>query len=418
MLAEKCRFCDNITMDTSTRVEKSEFERDASEVLTNFKMAVSSVLAAVGVRRPVELQQTLKLQSTLSWQLFKVANERSVFSTGGSVPSRASVLRFANAATEVGVSAETVRSLMTAYGGFEQLVERHAGDRTSFNSLVSAVTGRDDDWLAADLQHRRNMYRGFSAVLGVQVQTTLTCSIVQGRPGTKACDVAFLSGLVDLRMLRPRDTFRVFGFTLGKRKDTPELRSMHISADPDSYCLDPFCSQPLPPIKTTLGRRGRRQWVESSLIRPQLGKQGATTVMFGGTSHLADCPAAFNAVVNVPAETLILDVLISPSARQDAVLDARMLLGSNNASERAPSPTTLQGDHRLESLGRGVAGLATADVPGYVDMVRTVADKLGCDTQQLEAWRLRVSFPVHQSIARIRLLAGKEKQPRRRSRLD
>ncbi len=203
----------------TTRVETSEFERDATEVLTSFKVAVSSVLAAVGVRRPVELQQTLKLQSTLSWQLFKVAGERSVLSAGGSVPSRASVARFADAAAGVGVPAETVGSLMAAYGGFERLVERHAGDRTSFNSLVSAVTGREDDWLAADLQHRRNMYRGFSAVLGVQVQTKLNCSIVLGRPGTRACDVAFLSGLVDLRMLRPRDAFRVFGFALRKLKD-------------------------------------------------------------------------------------------------------------------------------------------------------------------------------------------------------
>ncbi len=198
---------------------------------------------------------------------------------GGSVPSRASVARFADAAAGVGVSAETVGSLMAAYGGFEQLVERHAGDRTSFNSLASAVTGRQDDWLAADLQHRRNIYRGFSAVLGVRAQTKLNCSIVLGRPGTKACDVAFLSGLIDLRMLRPRDAFRVFGFKLRKLKDTPELRPMGMSGDPASYALDALCSQPVPAMETDAGERGRQRWVVSSLVRPQPGRQGATTVM-------------------------------------------------------------------------------------------------------------------------------------------
>ncbi len=400
----------------TTRVETSEFERDATEVLTSFKAAVSSVLAAVGVRRPVELQQALKLQSTLSWQLFKVAGERSVLSAGGSVPSRASVARFADAAAGVGVAAETVASLMTAYGGFEQLVERHAGDRTSFNSLVSAVTGREDDWLAADLQHRRNMYRGFSAVLGVQVQAKLNCSIVLGRPGTKACDVAFLSGLVDLRMLRPRDAFRVFGFTLRKLKDTPDLRPLGMSDDPANYCMDAFCSQPVPPMETAAGQHGRRRWVESSLVRPQLGRQGATTLMFGGTSHLKECPSSFSAVVNVPTETLIHDVLISPAARDGATLDARVLLGSDNPSERGPSATVLNGDHRIEPLGRGVAGLATADVPGYADMLRAVTAKLGHDVEELEAWRLRLSFPVYQSVAKIRLVPADGNRPRRRGR--
>ncbi len=396
-------------------MEPVDFERDATDVLTQFKVAVNSVLAAVGVRRPVELQQALKLQSTLSWQLFKVAGERSVLSAGGSVPSRASVARFAEAAAEVGVPAEMVGSLMTAYTGFERLVERHAGDRTSFNSLVSAVTGKEDDWLAADLQHRRNMYRGFSAVLGVQVRTKLNCSVVLGRPGSTACDVAFLSGLVDLRMLRPRDAFRVFGFTLRKLKDAPDLRSMGMSANPDSYCMDDYCSQPTPPMETLAGERGRRRWVESSLVRPQLGKQGATTVMFGGTSRLDDCPSAFTAVVNIPAETLIHDVLISPAMRGAATLVPRVILGSDNPAERGPSAVTLQGDHRIERLGRGVNGLATADVPGYAEMVRAVTAKLGYDAEDLEAWRLRLPFPVHQSVVRIRLVPPDEK-PRRRPR--
>ena len=403
-------------METTSGAGTSDFERDATEVLTHFKVAVNSVLAAVGVRRPVELQQTLKLQGTLSWQLFKVAGERSVLSAGGSVPSRASVARFAEAAAEVGVPADTVGSLMTAYSGFERLVERHAGDRTSFNSLVSAVTGRDDDRLAADLQHRRNMYRGFSAVLGVQVRTKLNCSIVLGRPGSAACQVAFLSGLVDLRMLRAREAFRVFGFTLRKLKDTPELRPMGMSENADSYCLEGFCSKPLPPMETVAGEKGRRRWVESCLIRPQLGRQGATTVMFGGTSLLMDCPSSFTAVMNVPAETLIHDVLISPATRGNAALEARVMLGSDNPSERGPSAVTLQGDHRIEHLGRGVAGLATADVPGYAEMVRAVAAKLGHDADDLEAWRLRIPFPVHQSVARIRLVPAEKQKPPRRGR--
>ncbi len=39
---------------------------------------------------------------------------------------------------------------------FENLIRTHAGDRTTCNSMVSAATGVDDEWLAADLQHRRS----------------------------------------------------------------------------------------------------------------------------------------------------------------------------------------------------------------------------------------------------------------------
>ena len=109
-------------------------------------------------------------------------------------------------------------------------------------------------------------------------------------------------------------------------------------------------------------------------------------------------------------------MLISPALRGGATLVPRVILGSDNPAERGPSAVTLQGDHRIERLGRGVNGLATADVPGYAEMVRAVTAKLGYDAEDLEAWRLRLPFPVHQSVVRIRLVPPDEKPRRRRAR--
>ncbi len=120
--------------------------------------------------------------------------------------------------------------------------------------------------------------------------------------------------------------------------------------------------------------------------------------------------------MNVPSETLIHDVLIWPAARRGATLDVRVLLGSDNPAGRGPSAATLQGDHRLEFLGQGVTGLATADVPGYADMVGAVTAKLGYDADDLEAWRLRLPFPVHQSVARICLVPADQDPGRWRGR--
>ena len=117
------------------------FEQDATEVLTSLKGVLKTIIAALGVRRAVELQRALNLQHTLCWQIFKLINERSVLAAGASVPSRASITRFTTAAAKGGVPSEVIKQLSSAYDEFERLIERHAGDRTSFKSLVASAAG-------------------------------------------------------------------------------------------------------------------------------------------------------------------------------------------------------------------------------------------------------------------------------------
>ena len=108
---------------------------------------------------------------------------------------------------------DRLQSVRTAYAAFEHLVRTHAGDRATFNSMVSAANGVDDGWHATDLQHRRNAFRAMSHAVGVQAKTRLMLMIVNETKGRATYDSAILGGFIGLRILRDLPTVRVMGIT-------------------------------------------------------------------------------------------------------------------------------------------------------------------------------------------------------------
>ncbi len=107
-------------------------------------------------------------------------------------------------------------------------------------------------------------------------------------------------------------------------------------------------------------------------------------------------------------------MLISPAARGGATLDARVLLGSDNPAERGPSAARCRATTASNASAAGSPAWPRPTSPGTVTWSRAVTAKLGYDADELEAWRLRLSFPVHQSVAEIRLVPAEGVPPRRR----
>ncbi len=384
--------------------QPTSFEREATEVLQGLKQSFAGVLASLGVRRPVELQRLFKLDAKLCWQIFKAAQERDVLAAGSVIPARVSIERFASAASSH-VGAEQISSLTSAYDRFESLVQKHAGDRTSFSSLITAAAGLNEEWLAADQQHRRNLFRGFSHVMGVHAQARLFSFMLTKDPEPGVYGSVAISGYVGLRVLRAMDAVRVHG--MQQIPEVPNNESNFLEHKPiglrgENYLLEDFCTHPLPKLQLTTGQTGMENWVHTSLVRPEVGNVGLATVMFGEKWRLRQLPSQLRYLTSIPIEILIQDVLIQPGLMEGPP-NLSVFLGNDNFPSRPPDHMPLMGDHKIEFLGKGADVLATPEMPRYPEMATAIAQKLGWNINTFEVWRVRLEYPVYQSTSSIHL---------------
>lgn len=392
------------------------FDTEASEVMAGLRSSVANVLAAVGgVRKPADLQKSFRLDWTLSWQLFQVAGSGGVggsaLSAGSNVPSRTSLKKFLEAAQSRGIESAKVERVWTEYERFERLVDTHAGDRTTFNSMVSAAAGMDEEWITADSQHRRNAFRAMSHAVGMQARAKHICGIFSPSSSEKTWDFAVVSGYVGLRMLRPLASALVFRMRIVDPATRHLARRQGLGEQPElggGFLISEFSTKPLPQLRTRDLDAG---WVVSELDRPNVGNLGATTLRFGTAyyNHPAPgsapgCPATFNAdvVIDKPVEVIISDALVKPGM-MDGKPVPEVFLGNNHSDAPAlPGDVVpLLGDYRVEMLGKGPDVLATPEVPDYPALIRSAAGRLGWDVEGYEVWRLRVEFPVYQATVRV-----------------
>jgi hypothetical protein len=377
------------------------FRVEASEILGALRTSVADVLAEVGnFSRPADVQRSLGLDKTLSRQIFKLSCTAEPLGTGSVVPSRTSITRFLDVARERGIGREKIATVQRAYEVFEKFIETHAGDRTTFNSMISAATGVDDEWLAADLQHRRNAFRAMSHTMGIQAKTRLQLSIVNEMEDGGAYSIAMVSGLIGLRVLRALPTVLVDGIALlaGKRTRGLSCEPLCVTDALGGYLLDAFCSKPLPRLTVKEHQEDSGQWREVLIDQPAIGNIGSSTLLFGSMYpriYAPDEPLRLHISNGKPAEVLLFDVLAKPGLLGGVKPVGSAALGQNERFGSDIIP--LEGKFDPEPLGKGPAALATPEVPRYTEMLRAISDKLGWKLEEYNAWRIRVEFPLYQS---------------------
>lgn len=389
----------------------SGFERDAVEALTALKLAFHQVLVTLDVRRPVQLQKLLELDSRLSWLIHKVATERDVMVAGPFVPSRISMEKFGAAAARVGVPKGQVEAVMGAYRRFEEMVELHAGERASFNALASAARGVSQEWQANDLQNRRTIFRCLSAVMGYQARTRLSSCVVSRTK--EGYEIVIVSAFVGLRMLRPRNRVRVQGSRIlnsSGRERGASREPLGASEKIGGYLLEEFCSRPLPRMEMFTGEEvasgdgERYRGVETYLINPEIGNQGVVTVVFGEIYRTPKFPIKLSSTIGTPTEVLVNDVFLEPGLLGYGAPSGSVFLGEDVPNDRARDVVALDGEFELEVLGKGPERAATSDVPRYPEMVRAVGARLGRDLGQYDLVRLRLEYPLYHSTAKLSLV--------------
>ncbi len=371
------------------------FAEEASGVIRRLRAAVLTAISSIPGRpaRAADLQRALDLDTALAWQLRSFADEADIFLAVHFVPKGGAMHRFLTAARDV-CDAAAAGELELAYAEFLTVVERHAGDRQTFDAMVAALRPSGGAGLE---KIRKTAFKANAAVWGVTCRVCIKTVAFHQRPSGEF-DAMALRGRLGLYRLQENAAVSVYasGRTWGGSSSPPD-GSPRVATDTCEFVED-ACSHPLPVVTRLQGADGSpRDFVQLSGI----GKAHAYDLFwrnhslnFPGGSR--NPPHGCTAQCLEPSELLIADLLV-PKGWCDP-RSARVVItpeSSRFAVEHGGEMVyRLPFEGRAEYLGNDLASLATSQAPGYAGIVAREIELLGWTSTPFEIVRCEVPYPA------------------------
>jgi hypothetical protein len=392
----------------------SSFEADATIALGRLRSRLGDVIARLPteISRAADLHHALRIDRNLSWRVFKVATSTDPLATGLVVPGPGHLNTFFRAAAKRGVPVALIDAASRAAADVEEVISKHAGDRATFDSMISSlVTGGRTEQV--DLQHRRLAFRGQRHICGVHARTQLSCRAVQPAEDPSLVDIAKVEGYLKLRQIRAGAPLAVF-HDLMVDDDGTVLQLAREPLDPSGMgehgvaLLRRFCSRPLPTFEAVKAEGG---FIHGRLRSTGLGNVPAIDCLAGNVTRGAprfrsrhDTHGHSLARTRLPTEVLIHDMLVrtgtfAPTQPTAATACEQMGTAPPDLASRSPDWPTFPAT--VQHLGRGLSVVRTPDVPGYIEMLEYVFDRLGWQSEEFDVYRCRIEYPVLPSTTGI-----------------
>jgi hypothetical protein len=390
--------------------DKVDFEAGVGPALQHLRSAISAVLESIPASdpfvRPIDVQRTLGIRSTLAWQVHKLVMSLDPIGEGSSIPGAEAFQRFLKAAGQRGAPSPVLRSAGEAVDRFESFIKEHASDRSAFGSMISALNGRGSPRI--DLQHKRAAFKANSHFWGIQARTHLSFWVLHpSRTDASQLDTITIRGFVGLKRLRPNASWIVsrsrFVQDDGKIRIPKGYRPIDPAAShpPNVPLLESFCSRPLPKFRSVTGEGG---FANIELEPTDIGNKAAITCLMGDIHQSSlgryaqegDRTLATHTMVRTPSRVLVHDMMIHESLRD--LGDPQVLVFGDH---RHVDPAIYGRDcdrlamtETVRRLGRGLSALHTPDLPRYAEMAAFALGQAGWNPEEFEVLRCRVEFPV------------------------
>ncbi len=364
------------------------------------------------IRKPIELQRALVLDSKLCWQVFNVIRGEDTLAAAQHVPGTPSFRRLLAAAEAAGVAGQVIDDLHSAFHQFNELVSLHGPDRASFDSMVTAASSAEDS-ASTDLFHRRSAYRSESHIWGVQVDTYISTSLIcpsADPSGKDECNVTVRVGQRRLRSDAPvvvhrSSTHASFQMLPASARQPLDLEAAQRLNAP---LLPQFSSNPLPPMRTVLEEAG---WTQVEVRGGAVGKQASFDLAFG--SIVRNVPYSIGTDGRpllrqsvrfiTPAGMFVMDMLVHRSAYPS--LDPSLIVFPRTDGNEVPK--TFQSTQRLpvhveiQRIDVGSSELAVPEFPRYPEVLRYACRTQNWKLSDFDLYRVRVPYPILNSIVRI-----------------
>ena len=245
----------------------ASFESHLRHSVAHLRESVADVLAAVGanVSVPHSITRDFGLDKSLAAKLGRVIRESDPYAAALDVPGEEAMRIFARTMRDAGAPAPKLDALRESVESFRQMVKTHCnGNRATLEMLAASAASSTAGAVASAKQQqqletfRKHMFRGASAVFGVQARAHVSADFLSPTRGDDdRYDVTLVNGLVDLRRIRsdvtwavssmrnleqdgragPLVPFEPIDFTAGRNGAVPLIRE--------------FCSQPVPELRIT-----------------------------------------------------------------------------------------------------------------------------------------------------------------------
>lgn len=396
--------------------EPAGFEQQVAQTLLVLRRSVASVLAEVpgldSSSSATHVQRALRINSKLSWQIHKFATTENPLEVACHLPKPTAMSRFCEAALKKSVKPALIEQLLRTFSEFDRLVSEHAGDRATFDAMVSNLAG-DAGAAQMNLQHRRDAFRAQTHIWGVQATAIISLMIFRAgnMPGT--VHGVTVGGQVNLRRFRHDARWILFTRTVASDKERIDASgAIPLNAeDAARYgapLLAEFCSKPIGRFRTVeTPQRVRCIEAESDGI----GNTAAATYLSGEVwrnvaytvEENGDKLLISRAGVRTPAQVLYHDIMVHrdlPLHPPEIVQYGELRTGDDaivhHEWDRLPC---YEG---IAMLGRGVDAVYAPEFARYSEMAQYACNAVGWDPSEFEVVRCRIEYPVLPSKVVIR----------------
>ncbi len=367
--------------------------------LREAQSAMRALLEDVGLAeaRASEVGRTLGLDKSLASKIARFVKDEDPSSAARLMPGSGGVDIVIRAAEARGVAEGHVEAVRRADRALRAFVEKHAGDRRTFEAMFA--TGPSG---GLDLEVRRDLYRSASAAWGVRARTqflTLAARPSETRPGK--LDFVKVGGFVEFERLRPDVPWIISRFHTqddhGAERYEVEREPLEPGREGGMPFMTRHCSHPVPEIN----RFERGGVVYDELAPGPIGRRGAVTVVtgeryLGPVSHERSPGnewGVYPLLVRTPIEGLQFDLLLHPDLSHfgPARLARRGLLEDRPHSGRGYAEWDTEGAPSLRAPFATSAGR----VPRYSELLSEAFERAGWDgLDGYRGYRAEVAYPL------------------------
>lgn len=400
------------------------FDLQLRSSVARLRESLANVLDAVGanVRVPHSITRDFGVDKSLSAKLARVVREPDPYAAALNVPGDEAMRIFSRTMRDAGAPIETLTALRNSVDSFQDMVRTHCdGDRATLEMLAASALPGSKPSIKQQQQletFRRNMFRGASAIFGVQARVQLAADFLSPTRGDDSrYDVTLLNGLVDLRRIRSDVTWAVSSMRTIQADGQPGELAPFEPVDPDcriehgeAPLLRDFCSSPIPDLRVTdTADRVRR----FELPEGPVGSTSAVTLFTGWTYRSASArlstpeePIREHFVsLNTPVETVIQDLFMHKDllfARHSTVQLYSQLPGGvsypNGPRDRGMLPLFEQ----IRDLSGSPVHPATPDVSQYTRIIQYTIERLGFSLNDFHGVRVQLNYPPIPSMLMYR----------------
>ena len=382
------------------------FETECRERVGQLRSVFFELYDSVGAdpASPQEVARNFRVNKTLAWNVARLLQASDALAAVNHVPGASSLEKVIQATARRGADPQIVARARQAVREFKQMIEAHAGDRSTLDLIIDGTGHGAESRLELS---RKLAFRGNSGLYGIQAQTRMLCHFLAPNPDDPAqLDMATVSGYVGFRRLRPDVRWPIFMVrSWSERKDAlvgPGWHPLERSEESSNGfpIMRSFTRGSPPKVKPVDTPEGR----DYVLTEGPVGNEGAFDCfwgeqMRGAVARYATAPdetGEFGAAITAPVENLVSDIIVHRSldfALKPDVLVFGHIFAHGRKTGGADDPTLLPIRQSTNELPGSPPLVNTALVPKYPSIVRHVYERMGWDPAEFHGVRLLMEYP-------------------------